>query len=143
MIRLSIDLNRGFTKNNGENRPVLWFLLAVSVWLVSGCSSVPAITPSSSPITVDEGTAINALTASLQASLAGAPSEAIPALIVAERDASGARDLSTLSLLWRQDAQIVDGRNTADSADDYTWQGLPAILDRYQLAVFPRSASAV
>ncbi len=137
MIRLSIDLNHAFTKCNGKNCPVIWLLLAVSVWLVSGCSSVPVVTQSPSQSTVEEAVADYTLALPLQATLSGAPSEAIPALIVAERDASGAGDLSTLSLLWLQDARIVDGRTTVDSTDDYIWQGLPAILDRYQLAVFP------
>ena len=137
MIRLSIDLNHAFTKCNGKNYPVVWLLLAVSVWLVSGCSSVPVVTQSPSQVTVDEGVADYTLVPSLQAVVSDAPEKAIPALIVAERDASGAGDLSTLSLLWLQDARIVNGRTTVDSADDYIWQGLPAILDRYQLAVFP------
>jgi hypothetical protein len=77
------------------------------------------------------------LEASLDSSLAAEAMAAIPALIMAERSASGARDLATLSSLWNSDARIVDGRNTSDPADDYIWQDRAAILDRYELAVFP------
>lgn len=141
MIRLSIDLNHGFTKNVGANRPIAWLLLALSVWLVSGCSSVSVTTQSAAqsaaqPADNQEEQA-DALDPELETLLAGDAAVAVPALIVAEREASSSRDLTTLSLLWRHDARIVDGRTTADSTDDYTWQGLPAILDRYELAVFP------
>ncbi len=58
-------------------------------------------------------------------------------LILDERAASVAGDAATLAALWAADAVIVDGRATADPVDDYTWRGRAAILDRYQLAVFP------
>lgn len=60
-----------------------------------------------------------------------------PALISAERAASIHQGRAQLSLLWADDARIVDGRNTASLDDDSIWQGLPAIMDRYELAVFP------
>lgn len=63
--------------------------------------------------------------------------EALPALVLAERTAAGARDLETLRQLWAEDAQIIDRRGTPDPADDYVWRGRAAILDRYVLAVFP------
>lgn len=62
---------------------------------------------------------------------------AVTALILAERQAAMARDLPWLAQLWAAEARIVDGRNSATPADDYTWQGRAAILDRYQVAVFP------
>ena len=68
---------------------------------------------------------------------AAAPEQAVPALILAERQAAIDGDLALLSRLWASDARIVDGRGTPDSADDYVWQGRDAILDRYTLAVFP------
>jgi len=109
-----------------------WLLLLLSVWLVSGCSSVSVTTqslsqPSSEPT----------LDASLVSTLAEDATAAIPALILAERTASATADLATLSLLWHSNARIVDGRNTSDPADDYIWQNRMAILDRYKLAVFP------
>jgi len=63
--------------------------------------------------------------------------EALPALVLAERSAAGAHDLATLRHLWAEDAQIIDGRGTADPADDFVWRGRTALLDRYALAVFP------
>jgi hypothetical protein len=68
---------------------------------------------------------------------AAAPEQAVPALILAERQAAMNGDLALLSRLWAPDARIIDGRSTPDSADDYVWQGRDAILDRYTLAVFP------
>jgi hypothetical protein len=63
--------------------------------------------------------------------------EAVTALIIAERQATIQRDLALLGQLWAEDAQIVDGRNTSTINDDYRWQGRAALLDRYQVAVFP------
>lgn len=63
--------------------------------------------------------------------------EAITALILAERQATIAHHLPVLGQLWADTAQIVDGRNSATPTDDYHWQGRAAILDRYQVAVFP------
>lgn len=63
--------------------------------------------------------------------------EALPALVLAERNAANARDLATLRQLWTEDAQIIDRRGTPNPADDLVWRGRDAILDRYTLAVFP------
>ena len=62
---------------------------------------------------------------------------ALPALIAAERTAARSQDLPTLAQLWTHDARIVDSRGTDDLAAAYVWQGRDAILDRYELAVFP------
>lgn len=62
---------------------------------------------------------------------------ALQTLILDERAAAIAGDAATLAALWAANAVIVDGRATADPADDYTWRGQAAILDRYHLAVFP------
>lgn len=59
------------------------------------------------------------------------------ALILAERQAAIEGDLDLLRQLWAPDARIVDGRGTAETADDYVWPSREAILDRYVLAVFP------
>lgn len=63
--------------------------------------------------------------------------EAITALILTERQAAIDHHLSVLEQLWADDAQIIDGRNSAAVDDDYHWQGRAAILDRYRVAVFP------
>jgi len=63
--------------------------------------------------------------------------DALPALVLAERDASRRGDLPLLAMLWAGDARIVDSRGTAEPSDDYVWQGRNALLDRYAIAVFP------
>src|SRR5215216_5075995 len=63
--------------------------------------------------------------------------ETLPALIVAERQASITGNLPLLAALWANDGRIVDGRGSAELNDDYRWVGRAAILDRYELAVFP------
>ena len=69
--------------------------------------------------------------------------DAVPALIAAEREASRTADLALLSVLWADDARIVDGRSTSDSQDDFVWEGKSAILDRYMIAVFPAPPPAL
>ncbi|MCB0075159.1 MAG: hypothetical protein KDE20_27055 [Caldilineaceae bacterium] len=73
----------------------------------------------------------------LPAAVSADVSVAAPALLQLERNAAAARDAATLAALWTEDARMVDGRNTVAPADDYTWTGRGAILDRYRLAVFP------
>jgi hypothetical protein len=63
--------------------------------------------------------------------------ETLPTLIIAEREASIQGNLPMLASLWAEEGRIVDGRGSVDSGDDYVWQGRAAILDRYELAVFP------
>ena len=69
--------------------------------------------------------------------LVGPDEQVLPALVLAEREASIQGDQLLLALLWAEDARIVDGRGTADAGDDFIWDGRAAILDRYVLAVFP------
>lgn len=76
-------------------------------------------------------------TAAIPAFVTLPAAEALPALVLAERTAAGARDLATLRQVWAADAQIIDRRGTSDPADDFVWRGRTAILDRYTLAVFP------
>ncbi len=132
MIRLSIDLNRSISKNPGKNGLMVWVVLSFLLLLIGGCSpvSVPTLTPSQLPTA-------SALDPAMVSAFAADAAVSVPALIVAERTASAATDLATLSSLWHPEARIVDGRNTSDPADDYIWQDRAAILDRYELAVFP------
>jgi hypothetical protein len=103
-----------------------WCFWFVGLVLLAGCGSLPAPTPVShtaavpTPITWPEAADV-----------------AIPELILRERNAAAARDLPLLSQLWAADGRIVDQRNTADPHDDYIWPGRAAVLDRYQVAVFP------
>jgi hypothetical protein len=69
--------------------------------------------------------------------VAAPPNEALPALVAAERQASIEGNAALLAQLWAEDARIFDGRGTPAPEDDYVWAGQPAILDRYELAVFP------
>ncbi len=132
MIRLSIDPNLGNSKNPGKNGLAMWIVLPFALLLIGGCSSVPAPTPTP-PQSPFESTLDPAMVSALAADAA----VAVPALIVAERTASAATNLAILSSLWHPKARIVDGRDTSDPADDYIWQDRAAILDRYELAVFP------
>jgi hypothetical protein len=102
--------------------------MCIFVVLLAGCvAPTPApLSPLPSPTPI---TAPAYLTAPLV--------EAAPHLLLAERQAAAARDLPLLSLLWAPDARIVDTHGTDDPADDAIWNGLPAILDRYTIAVFP------
>jgi hypothetical protein len=63
--------------------------------------------------------------------------ETLTTLVVVERDASIQGNLPLLESLWAENGRIVDGRGSVEEADDYVWSGRAAILDRYQLAVFP------
>ncbi len=65
--------------------------------------------------------------------------EIFPLLIAEERVLIAARDLEGLAALWDTNAQIIDQRSTEEPEDDYIWRGIPALLDRYELAVFPFS----
>lgn len=68
----------------------------------------------------------------LNAEAAGDPAQ----LVTLERNAAAARDLATLAALWAHDAQLLEYRG-AGEADDYRWQGRDAVLNRYEVAVFP------
>lgn len=65
------------------------------------------------------------------------PATALPGLILAERQAVAAGDLTRLEQLWAADGNVVDARHSADPSDDYRWHGRTEILDRYVVAVFP------
>lgn len=101
-------------------------LVAAALWLAA-CTRAPApapIIPVPSPLPAPAFAALPA-------------ADALPALVLAERDASRRGDLPLLAALWAEDARIVDSRGTADPGDDYVWQGRDALLDRYTIAVFP------
>lgn len=106
------------------------WLIGVVMLLLVGCTATPpARLPPIPPAPV--------LPVGLGSDAQATPEAAITALILAERQAAIAHNLPLLGALWAEDAQIVDGRNSATPADDYRWQGRAAILDRYQVAVFP------
>ncbi len=61
----------------------------------------------------------------------------LPTLVMIEREASIEGNLPLLASLWAENGRILDGRGTSEQEDDFIWDGRAAILDRYQLAVFP------
>jgi hypothetical protein len=73
----------------------------------------------------------------LPAPISDTSTAALPALVMAEREASIQGNLPLLAALWAEDGRLVDGRGSVETSDDYSWAGRAAILDRYQLAVFP------
>jgi hypothetical protein len=94
--------------------------------VLAGCTrTAPPLPPTPDPITA------------VPAFVTLPAAQALPELVQAERSAAGARDLATLRHLWAKDARIIDGRGTPDADDDFVWRGRAAILDRYELAVFP------
>jgi len=109
-----------------------WLLLWGLGLLLSGCrAGTPAMVATPTPQVIDDPAWRQIF------SDHATEQEAITALILAERQATIQHDLALLGQLWAEDAQIVDGRNTSVTDDDYRWQGRAAILDRYQVAVFP------
>jgi len=105
--------------------PKRWLMLLAL--LLAGCARSPQFLPLIPP----------AATAPSPAFVTAAPALALPQLIGAERAAARSGDLALLAQLWAPDARIIDSRGTPDPADDYRWQGRAALLDRYQVAVFP------
>src|SRR5829696_1327585 len=108
--------------------------------LLAGCTRSPArISPTARPVGTPAGTP----TAVLPAFVSAPAEEAIPQLIAAERAASRSGDLALLAQLWAPDARIVDTRGSDDPADDFVWPNHKAILDRYEVAVFPAPPPAL
>lgn len=108
-----------------------WGVVCGVCCLLAGCNVTAPMAPATPP---------PAITTQAEAALftGHATNEAaVTALILAEREAAIAHNLPLLAQLWAADARIADGRNSATTSDDYIWQGRAAILDRYQVAVFP------
>ena len=125
MMRLSIDGIGPLSKIVVHGR---WFVVLLSAILLLGCRSLP----------LERRSIINSAEVPTPSAAFYSNAEiAIPALIEAERLGSIEQDLRALSLLWRQDARIIDGRTTTTVEDDYIWSGKAALLDRYTVAVFP------
>jgi hypothetical protein len=110
--------------------PKNWAIWLVLLTLLTGCASCASsapLLPTPTPQPVPPAPAF----------VTAAAAVALPQLVAAERDAAIRSDRPLLAQLWAPDARIVDSRGTAETADDFIWQGRAAILDRYDLAVFP------
>lgn len=103
-----------------------YFYIYASVLLLGACSS--SIQPAAPTPTA---------TITPPSFVSETEAESLPMWVVIEREASITGDLALLTILWAEDARIVDGRGTVTTKDDYLWSGRAAILDRYELAVFP------
>lgn len=115
---------------SGKIKQKFWWGLCYGIsLLLAGCNTARPATP----------VPTIAPTETVALPFTGYPTdkEAITALILAERQAAIAHQLPILEQLWADTAQIVDGRNSVTPADDYRWQGRAALLDRYEVAVFP------
>lgn len=106
--------------------PKPWAML-LALLLLTGCTrSVPALPTTLPPPTLTAPAFVTA-----------AAEVALPQLVASERDAAIRGDRPLLAHLWAPDARIVDSRGTPTPADDFVWNSRAAILDRYDLAVFP------
>lgn len=118
------------------NNPVfhqygLCLLLCLLPLAMSACTSAGQLPASPSPTAPPP---LSSIVAEVSAEISA---EELPTLVVTEREASIAGDLPLLTTLWAEDGRIVDGRGSSQENDGLIWQGRAAILDRYQLAVFP------
>lgn len=101
--------------------------LILVCWLLAACGAPAPVRTLATPESP----------APLPPALAGSIADNPLALVIAERNAAATRDMAMLATLWDADAQIVEARGAPGLADDYTWQGREAVLDRYAVAVFP------
>ncbi len=106
--------------------PKLWAIL-LTLLALTGCARTAPVLPTPAPQPTPTAPAFVTADAEI----------ALPQLVAAERDAAIRGDRPLLAQLWAPDARIVDSRGTVETADDFIWQGRAAILDRYDLAVFP------
>lgn len=112
-----------------KQRVIYWLIVALlsgSLWACAAPKTVP-------PATVQPDQSI----VQPPAFVSEAADVALPQLVNAERTAAHERNLALLASLWAEAGEVVDGKATADTNDDYHWQGRAAVLDRYQVAVFP------
>jgi hypothetical protein len=107
---------------NRQRKPVAHFFVLVCALVLSACAPTPVRMPLPDPSPSANDPAIN-----------GDP----VALVEAENRAANALDLATLSALWSEEATVIETKNTPDPHDDYNWRGKTAVMDRYQVAVFP------
>lgn len=124
-IDCAASLGQCVTLHRGPVSALL--LLCLLCWVLAACGAPTPVRTRATP----EPPAL--LPSALAASIADNPA----ALVTAERNAAAARDMATLAALWDANAQISEARGALGPADDYTWHGRDALLDRYAVAVFP------
>lgn len=107
------------------------FYIYISILLLGACGG------QTQSVASPPATTTTTVTVTPPSFISETEAESLPMWIVIEREASGTGDLALLTILWAEDARIVDGRGTPVTEDDYIWSGRAAILDRYILAVFP------
>jgi hypothetical protein len=109
--------------------PKTWAILLtlLATLALTGCARKAPVLPTPAPQP----------TPTAPAFVAAAAAVALPQLVASERDAAIRGDRPLLAQLWAPDARIVDSRGTSEPADDFSWSGRAAILNRYDLAVFP------
>lgn len=116
----------------GKNLLFVWSLGLAIVF--SGCSQSQELQhPSSAVATFEQSIELQDIPFTSGKQI----EDVFPLLIAEERLAIAARDLERLAALWDTNAQIIDKRSTSNTEDDYIWRGISAILDRYEVAVFP------
>lgn len=107
-----------------------FLLVAVALWMLSGCGGDAAQLP---PVG----------SCSLDLAPDATDAEAIQAVLNAEGELMVAQDIDRLMALWTPDSQVVDAKNTADAPDDdQRWNGQDAVRHRYVRTVFPGAPAA-
>lgn len=106
------------------------YLSILVLFLVGGCGRTPL------PLDA-RATPTPPVVVTLPAFVAGRAEEAIPQMIAAEREASRTGNLPLLAALWAEEGRIVDTRGTVEEGDDFVWPNRAALLNRYEIAVFP------
>ncbi|MFN8445046.1 MAG: hypothetical protein U0175_29940 [Caldilineaceae bacterium] len=114
----------------GTKQRVIYWLIVVLLGTTLWACAAPATLPPANEQASEP-------TAQTPAFVSEAADVALPQLVNAERTAAHERNLALLATLWAEAGQVVDGKATADTSDDYHWQGRAAVLDRYLVAVFP------
>jgi hypothetical protein len=68
----------------------------------------------------------------------------VVAVLRAEGEYLVQQDIDRLMLLWQEESQVVDAKNSPDdTSDDQLWDGIDAIRHRYVRTVFPGAPDSV
>jgi hypothetical protein len=68
----------------------------------------------------------------------------VVAVLRAEGEYLVQQDIDRLMLLWQENSQVVDAKNSPDdTSDDQLWDGIDAIRHRYVRTVFPGAPDSV